>query len=310
MSHHVFYTKTYAKVLAGIMVLMIAACSRTTPVKTATPVPTTVPAETQVDTPATLPSTATPSATAVPLAATVNGYEVTLAEYQSELALYQAALGTELSPEDEQRVLDDLIDQALLAQAAIEQGFSVGDSLLEERKRQLVDQLGSEEALSNWMSEYQYDEPSFRRALARAIGAAWMRDQILAAVPPTAEQVHAIQILLYDPDEASDVLAQLQAGNSFTNLAVEYDPITGGDLGWFPRGYLPDPRLEEAAFNLTPGEFSSVIETLAGYHILLVLEREPQRVLSPEAYLVQQEQALKTWLETERSNSDIQILLS
>jgi peptidyl-prolyl cis-trans isomerase C len=245
----------------------------------------------------------------VPLAATVNGYEITIGEYQSELALYQAALGAELSPEDEQYVLDDLIDQALMAQAANNKGFSVEDSLLEERRGYLIDQLGSEGALSEWLSKYQFDEPSFQRALTRAISAAWMRDQILAEVPRTAEQVHAIQILVYDADEAAEVLAQLQAGNSFNNLAIEYDPITGGDLGWFPRGFLPDPRLDEVAFDLAPGEFSPVIETLAGYHILQVVERESQRVLSPEAYLALQAQALEIWLEKERSNSDIRILL-
>lgn len=309
MSYRLFYTRSYVKILVGILILMIAACSRTTPVKTTTPVPATATMDAQEGTATAIPSTAAPSATAVPLAATVNGYEVTIAEYQSELALYQAALGTELGSEDEQRVLNDLIDQALLAQAAGELGFGVDDNLLEERERQLVDQLGSEDALSSWMSQYQYDESSFRRALARAIGAAWMRDQILSAVPPTAEHIHAVQILLYDPDEAADVLAQLQAGNSFANLALEYDPVTGGDLGWFPRGYLPDPQLEEVAFNLTPGEFSQVIETLAGYHILQVLERDPQRALSPEAYLAHQAQTLATWLEMERSNSDIQVLL-
>ncbi len=304
-----FYIRNYAKFLAGVLILWIAACSRTTPVKTATPVATIVPAETQVDATVTLPSTATSSPTVVPLAANVNGYEITLAQYQSELAFYRAALGRELTPEDETRVLDDLVVQALLAQAASLQGFSVEDSLLQERRQYLVDQLGSEGALSNWMGQYQYDELSFRQALARAIGAAWMRDQILAAVPSTAEQVHAIQILLYDSGEADEVLAQLQAGNSFANLAVRYDPLTGGDLGWFPRGYLPDPQLEEAAFNLAPGAFSPVIETLAGYHILQVLERDPQRVLSPEAHLALQAQALEIWLGTERSNSDIQILL-
>jgi len=59
----------------------------------------------------------------VPLAATVNGEEITLAEYQDELKRYQAEVGTELATEAEQRVLNELIDQLLLAQGAAEAGY-------------------------------------------------------------------------------------------------------------------------------------------------------------------------------------------
>jgi parvulin-like peptidyl-prolyl isomerase len=291
-----------------ILAALLTACNRDTPPTTSSAASNT-PVSTQEITTAAPTTTAVPSPTAVPLAAVVNGGEITFAEYQSELALYQAAIQTELSPEDEQRVLNDLVEQAIFAQAASEEGFRVDDSMFQERIQRLIDQLGSEEALSDWMSEYQYDEQSFRKALARAISAAWMRDQIIASVPDTAEQVHAIQILLYDADEAGNVLAQLQAGNDFGNLALEYDPILGGELGWFPRGYLLDAQLEEAAFSLSPGEFSPVIETLAGYHILQVLEREPDRVLSPDALLALRARALEDWLEAQRADADIQILL-
>ncbi len=43
---------------------------------------------------------------------------------------------------------------------------------------------------------------------------------------------------------------QLQAGADFATLAYRYDPLTGGDLGWFPRGVLTQPAVEEAAFSL------------------------------------------------------------
>ena len=95
--------------------------------------------------------------------------------------MYQAAKGTELAPEDKQRVLDDLIDQALLAQAAQEKGFTVDEAMLQERIKRLASDLGGDQALQTWLTTYHYDEQSFQRALARSIGAAWMRDQIAAA---------------------------------------------------------------------------------------------------------------------------------
>jgi len=165
--------------------------------------------------------------------------------------------------------------------------------------------VGGQDALASWKSEHGYTDESFQSALKRATEAAWMRDKIITAVPGTAEQVHAQQILLYNEDAAAKVADQLNAGAKFEDLAVLYDPNTGGELGWFPRGYLLEPELEEAAFSLEPGQFSDVIPTEVGYHILLVVERDPQHTLSPDAYLVMQEKALGDWLTQKRAESDI-----
>jgi peptidyl-prolyl cis-trans isomerase C len=296
--------------LAWLLSLALAACqsgrqSPTVPAShSAAPgEPSPAPATSAQPTPTPVPSTSQP------LAAIVNGWPISLAEYRSELAQYRAALGTDLAAQDEQRVLDELINQALLAQAASQNGFAVDDAMLDERTQRLVDQLGDQAALESWMQAYGYDTASFRQALARSIASAWMRDQIIEGVPKTAEQVHARQILLYNADQAGEVLGLLKAGNDFGNLAAKYDPVTRGDLGWFPRGYLLDKKLEEVAFSLEPEAYSEVIETLAGYHILQVLERDAQHPLSPEALLALQLQAVQSWLDERRSQSEVQILL-
>jgi parvulin-like peptidyl-prolyl isomerase len=51
-----------------------------------------------------------------------------------------------------------------------------------------------------------------------------------------------------------------------------------------------------------------VIQTEAGFHILQVIERDPQRPLSPDARLALQTQALKDWLAARRQASQIEIL--
>jgi peptidyl-prolyl cis-trans isomerase C len=272
--------------------------------------PTTISSVTQVPTGSPANSTLAPTPTSLPVALRVNGLEISLAEYQSELAMYQAAKGTELAPEDKKRVLDDLIDQALLAQAAHEKGYVVDEATIKERIKRLTDELGSEQALQAWLATYQYDEQSFHRSLARAVAAAWMRDQIAAATPQTAEQIHARQILLYNADAAEQVYQQLEAGNDFGNLALKYDPLTGGDLGWFPRGYLLDKKVEQVAFSLQPEQFSQVIESPAGFHILQVLERDLQHPLTPEAWLALQTQAVVDWIAQRRGQSQIQITVS
>ena len=132
-----------------------------------------------------------------------------------------------------------------------------------------------------------------------------MRDKILAEVPSTAEQVHVQQILLYNQDTAQRFLTQLNGGADFDELAAQADQLTRGDLGWVPRGYLLEPKIEEAAFNLTVGAYSDVIATDVGFHIVRVLAREPQRPLSPDAYLALQELALSTWVDAQRQQANI-----
>jgi hypothetical protein len=42
-----------------------------------------------------------------------------------------------------------------------------------------------------------------------------------------------------------------------------------------------------------------------GYHIVKVLDKDPNRALSPDAYLAVQELALKNWIEQQRQQSNI-----
>jgi len=306
MTRILLYSKGLALVV--LLSLFLGACSLKDVNPTSAPVSPS-PEKSITSGPANSPTPFQPSPTPAPLAAQVNGTGITLQEYQAELARYQAAVGTEVAPQDKTKVLDDLIDQVLLVQAAAKEGFVVDDKMVQQHIDQLTGQLGSTQALSDWMAAHGYVEADFRHDLARSIAAAWMRDQITSAVPETADQVHARQILVSTSAQAQDILSQLKTGQDFAQLAIKEDPATGGDLGWFPHGYLPDQKLDAAAFSLQPGQFSDVIETSTGFHILQVIERDPQRALSQDARLTLQNQALQSWLENQRKQSEIQILL-
>jgi parvulin-like peptidyl-prolyl isomerase len=252
-----------------------------------------------------------PTETPVPLAAAVNGEAITLDEFNAELERYKAAqvaLGTSVSDEEARRiVLDDLVSQVLLAQGAAEAGFMVDDSALQARIEALAAQVGGTDLLRAWMQAQGYSEDGFRAALRRAIAAAWMRDKIISSVPHTAQQVHVRQILLYNQDVAQNYYRQLQAGADFEELAIRVDPITRGDIGWFPRGYLPSKEVEQAAFSLEVGAISQIVQSEAGYHILKVLEVQTDRPLSPDALLALQNRALTDWLAERRQQSVITI---
>ena len=150
---------------------------------------------------------------------------------------------------------------------------------------------------------------SFRSGLRRSLEAAWQREKILESVPQSAEQVHARQILVLTETAAQQVLSQLnQAGSNFATLAFGYDLSTGGDLGWFPRGYLTQPAVEEAAFSLQAGEVSAIIKTDFGYHIVQVIAREENRPLTQEARQTLGRKALQRWLDEQRKSAQIEEL--
>ena len=266
----------------------------------------------------TLTHTPAPSLTPteqVNYAAVVNGEGILLSGFEASLEQLQAAIEDypDLFAEElrtpEEIVLESLIDRTLLSQAARASGFTADPSLVAERLSQLTIQAGGEEAMNGWLERNGYTSETFLLELPLEIEAAWQRDQIAAGVPERMEQVRARQILFYDPFQAARAYDQLQAGISFGSILENNDPDDLGYLDWFPRGVLLLPELEEIFFSLAPGQFSQVIETVIGYHILYVIEKDPAHPLSSEIRLILEEQALADWLDQQRAQANIQILL-
>jgi peptidyl-prolyl cis-trans isomerase C len=250
-----------------------------------------------------------PTNTPIPLALSVNEEGITLAEYEAAITRFLLAQPAYSADEARTRVLEEFIDQLLLSQAATQNGYIVDKTLLEERIISLANQIGGIAQLNEWISANGYTEEFFQLELRRSIAAAWMRDQIIGAVPDKMEQVRARQLLLFNSTEAADVYRQLQNGVTFEVMLAYYDPIGLGDLGWFPRGYLAETAIEEAAFALEPGNYSTVIETHLGFHIIQLIERQMDRPIDPDARLVLREKALDQWLENKRLESDLVILI-
>jgi len=247
-----------------------------------------------------------PSPTPIPTAAVVNGELITIAAYQEELARYKAAVNRELTEEDQILVINDLINLTLLAQAAASEGLNITESELDNK----ISSLDTEEnPLTDWLATYGFTEDSFRTHLRTALEAAWMRDQIINDVPLVMEQIHAQQMLFYDKVSAETTLVSLNSGKDFAELAKTNDPQTRGDLGWFPRGYLTLPELDEILFSFEAGETSDIIETEIGYHIIKVLEKETERPLDPAIRQVLQQDALNAWLARRWKLSTIEITL-
>jgi parvulin-like peptidyl-prolyl isomerase len=170
-------------------------------------------------------------------------------------------------------------------------------------------------ALAKMLDGNSLTEQELRTRLEQSM----LRDKLQTAigteqVPPVQDQVHARHILVATPEQAQDVLTQLQGGADFATLAgqVSIDPGTkdkGGDLGWFGRGVMDKP-FEDAAFALQAGQLSDVVHGANGYHIIQVLERDANHPLTPDQLTSQRQTAFSTWLNSQQTGPDVKLQLS
>ncbi len=287
-----------------VLLILLAGCTQ--PVSVTPTIPAVTPEPMLTAEPTAIP-------TSLPMALLVNGEGILLSEYEADLTRLQAALtelGQEMTPEEQKdRIQSNFIEQLLLAQAAAEAGYTTTDDEVEARIDRMVSDLGSAEKLTEWQTANGYTDETFRVALKREIAVAWQRDAITNGVPQTAEQIHARQLFFKNEANAIEAQSQLNNGVEFTTLALQQDAVLGGDLGWFPRGMLTQPEVEEAVFAMQAGETSEIIKSSLGYHIINVIERTAEHPLSTEARMMLQETALNDWLASARTASTIEILV-
>lgn len=269
------------------------------------PDPTSSPTPTNTATP---PS---PTETPIPVAALVDGEPIYLSDFESEVARYLDARGTDLATSEvNEIVLGALIDRKLLAQSANAQGFSFDEAMIDQKIDQLIVDLGEEASLQDWLQRNHYTMETFRAALAEESLASAMIERIVKDVPPSELHANALHILVASESEAEQLRLQIQSGADFAELAVLHslDLSTrpaGGDLGWFARGTLTIPEVEEIVFSLQPGDLSEVISSELGYHLILLVDLE-ERPLSFHMMESRREQAVEAWLMGQREAKEIE----
>jgi len=211
-------------------------------------------------------------------------------------------------------VLDTWVDRMLVIQAAARDTLIDADEVaidrqVSERIDGLATQFGGQPALQRalldegfTLAEYrdmlrndarqlQIFQMFFQRRLADARPVEVSEQEMLARFQEASGQLQqrprmiTFRQVVIRPEasdsakasaraEADSLLARVQAGEDFAELAREHsDDIgtapLGGDLGWFRRGQMV-PEFENAAFALGAGRVSNVVETVFGYHIIKV----------------------------------------
>jgi peptidyl-prolyl cis-trans isomerase C len=270
---------------------------------------------------------ATPTTTTGdPVAATVDGQPIYLLDYQKQVAQWQLAFVTQnpdLSDEEKQEMLDEgrsqvldvMIEQVLIEQAAARESVAISDTEVETTIARDIQDNGGQAQFDTWLQQNNWTFDEYRSMQRSMMISSQMFERVTQNVPTQAEQVHARHILVASEDEARALLSQLQGGADFAELARQnsLDPSTkesGGDLGFFPRDTLVVPEVEEVAFALPVGQISDVIKSPLGYHILEVLERVQDKALTEESWQALKEATFRRWIKELWEAADIKILLS
>jgi len=243
--------------------------------------------------------------------ARVNNEIITQSQYDEELAnlrdqLAQQYSGAELDAqvrEESKNLLRNLIDESLMVQKAKDLDINVETDVVKEldgirKKNNLanLDDLETEVEKQGLNYEDFKDkirrDISMREVMEREIGSRIQLSREDARKFYEAHKdefkspgmVHLAQILISTdkrkPEEAekraNDALAELKAGQRFSEVAKKYSDgpsaEQGGDVGFLKEGTLA-PDIAAAIGKLDVNEFSNPIQTKYGYTILKVLER-------------------------------------
>ncbi len=82
--------------------------------------------------------------------------------------------------------------------------------------------------------------------------------------------------------KAEAIYAKLQAGEDFAELAQSSSEDTfsgekGGELDWFEKGVM-EPAFDDALFALDKGQYSSVVQSSSGFHIIKLVDLQPELI--------------------------------
>lgn len=187
-------------------------------------------------------------------------------------------LQNQLKENPEQRVVlvERVMQSKIIAGVARKEGLDKKDDIREQIQYITDDFLAGE-----YLKKISADEKRNVILKEDELRQYYIANTNLFTIP---EQVKARHILIKVSKDASEVKRnearekakeihrKLKQGEDFEKLAeqISEDPATRskrGDLGYILRGQTEKP-FEDAAFSLKPGEFSYLVETSQGYHLI------------------------------------------
>ena len=155
-----------------------------------------------------------------------------------------------------QGILDQLVQQTLLAQSIVDTPAWIDTAIANERR--------------NLLSNVVIDDIRATAVTNEAVTAAYEARFADAGSNP---EFNASHILVETEEKALDLIAELEAGADFAALAAEHSTgpsgPSGGQLGWFGLGQMV-PEFEQAVNAMTKDEISAPIQTQFGWHVIIL----------------------------------------
>ncbi|WP_319825236.1 peptidylprolyl isomerase [Thalassovita sp.] len=216
-----------------------------------------------------LPAFAEDAPDADTVVATVNGTQITL----GHMILVQQSLPQQYQtlPSDVlfTGILDQLIQQTVLMQAAPEEDSRLIRLSAENQRRTLkageVLQEAANAAISEKAVKALYDEKYAGKS--------------------GGPEFNASHILVESKEKAEELIAELQNGADFAELAKTHSTgpsgPNGGELGWFGEGQMVPP-FEEAVMALEVGAISAPVATQFGWHVIKLNDKREKDAPSLE----------------------------
>lgn len=200
-------------------------------------------------------------------AAFVNGETIYIRDVELEAVaqgLAEPGSDFDASHPDFPQVLDQLIDQRLLAQEALRRGLDQDPAAA----RRLA--AGRERLLGNILVENLVANEVTEDAIDRMY-----EEQV--KLQQLDDEVRIRRIVVENQDAAMNIVTELAAGRDFAEAALEYSTdvrtrLEGGDLGWVKPNDLNDPYAAVIG-NTVTGTVSEAFESGSGWVVLKVDER-------------------------------------
>jgi peptidyl-prolyl cis-trans isomerase C len=201
--------------------------------------------------------------------ATVNGISIMDSELERTISTYKKKAGKrEVSPQEKKQLIRNLIKRRLILQQGAAQDLRHEKSIINKVRSYeenliiaqfLRDEVGSMLKVSEEEIKKYYQENRHKFSLPR--------------------RVKARHILLRTQEDAEKVLTRLKAGEDFGQLAKDFSidlpgALEGGTMGIIEKGTIL-PELEKVLFTLNKGDFSDIVASKYGFHILTADEIIP-----------------------------------
>ncbi|MCK4323954.1 MAG: peptidyl-prolyl cis-trans isomerase [Armatimonadetes bacterium] len=218
---------------------------------------------------------APPASTDTEVLCTVNGNAIT-----------RASLNKAVQQEWGRKILENLIEQELIFQAARTRGLTISEEEFGARLNAVKSEHESLEDFNAMMAKRGIKGPAFRQELrgqmlldklVKQIGKvteddarAYYDDHLSFYQAPERRHVHAI--IAEDAEEAYQARQQVAGGADFDTVAADIGTEMAGDWEWLRKEDLRNPLIRETAFSLKPGDVSNPIFVDDEYYVLWVEE--------------------------------------